>query len=120
MITYETFSTLMQESGVHNQWEYQELYDRRIVPKSVPRDPAREYKRHHPKWRSFNEAKKFVHALNISDFKDKKLDSLKVYESVFNDSPEIISGIISRARFRGSQIGVKLAEAFEVIKDINL
>ena len=70
MITYETFSTLMQESGVHNQWEYQELYDRRIVPKSVPRDPAREYKRHHPKWRSFNEAKKFVHTLNISDFKE--------------------------------------------------
>ena len=50
MITYETFSTLMQESGVHNQWEYQELYDRRIAPvKLVPRDPAREYKHPSPK-----------------------------------------------------------------------
>ena len=44
MITYETFSTLMQESGVHNQWEYRELYDRRIVPvKLVPRNPAETY-----------------------------------------------------------------------------
>ena len=60
----------MQRSGVHNQWEYQELYDRRIVPvKLVPRDPAREYK-YHKKWRSFKEAKKFVHTLNISDFKE--------------------------------------------------
>jgi len=44
MIPYEIFSTLMQESGVHNQWEYQELYDRKIVPIDlVPRNPANEY-----------------------------------------------------------------------------
>jgi len=44
MIPYEIFSTLMQKSGVHNQWEYQELYDRKIVPVDlVPRNPAEVY-----------------------------------------------------------------------------
>jgi hypothetical protein len=44
MIPYEIFSTLMQESGVHNQWEYQELYDKKIVPVDlVPRNPADVY-----------------------------------------------------------------------------
>ena len=50
MIPYEIFSTLMQESGVHNQWEYQELYDRKIVPtKLVPRNPALVYAKRSPK-----------------------------------------------------------------------
>jgi len=58
--------------------------------------------------------------VNISNFEDQKLNSLKVYESVFSNDPEVIDGIINRAKFRGSQIGVSLAEAFEIIKDIKI
>lgn len=55
--------------------------------------------------------------VNISDNIDKKLNSLKTYSSInlFGIYGDAISG---RAKYRGGQIGVKYAEAFEIVKEI--
>ena len=55
--------------------------------------------------------------INISEYIDKKRQSIEAYESVFGHN-EISEAILGRASFRGSQIGVKYAEAFEIVKDI--
>ena len=56
--------------------------------------------------------------VNISDFIDQKKEILKTYSSVFGDKPNLIDTILSRSSHRGGQIGVKHAEAFEVVKSI--
>lgn len=55
--------------------------------------------------------------INISDHIEQKKQSIDAYKSVFGNN-SIAEAIIGRASFRGSQIGVKYAEAFEVVKEI--
>jgi LmbE family N-acetylglucosaminyl deacetylase len=55
--------------------------------------------------------------IDISDFIDKKIASIDAYKSVFEQN-NMIEAIIGRSSFRGSQIGVRYAEAFEIVKEI--
>ncbi len=61
--------------------------------------------------------------LDISKQIKKKIDSLNKYKSVFKNKNNTYSNyydsIIARAKFRGGCIGVKYAEAFQAIKQIN-
>jgi LmbE family N-acetylglucosaminyl deacetylase len=56
--------------------------------------------------------------IDISDFIEIKKDSINCYKSVFENNQNLVDSIISRAQFRGGQIGVKYAEAFQIIKEI--
>lgn len=55
--------------------------------------------------------------VDISDYIEEKKSSILAYKSVFGNN-DMAEAIIGRASFRGSQIGVKYAEAFEVVKEI--
>ena len=55
--------------------------------------------------------------VDISDFIIQKRNSIEAYRSVFA-SNNLVDAIIGRAQHRGSQIGVKFAESFEVVKEI--
>lgn len=57
--------------------------------------------------------------VDISDYFDTKIEIMKVYESEVMEGPlpRSLSTIEALARFRGSQIGVKYAEAFMLIKE---
>ena len=61
--------------------------------------------------------------LDISKQIKKKINSLNKYKSVFKNKNNTYSNyydsIIARAKFRGGCIGVKYAEAFQAIKQIN-
>jgi LmbE family N-acetylglucosaminyl deacetylase len=61
--------------------------------------------------------------LDISKQIKKKINSLNKYKSVFknknNTYGNYYDSIIARAKFRGGCIGVKYAEAFQAIKQIN-
>ena len=60
--------------------------------------------------------------INISEFIEQKMDSIKAYKSVFNNSKKNYSkyfdSIIGRAKFRGEIIGVDYAEAFMIVKKV--
>jgi LmbE family N-acetylglucosaminyl deacetylase len=61
-------------------------------------------------------AQKFV---DISDCIDRKMASLKCYETQLERyGPEWLEAIRGRAAHRGFQIGRRYAEAFEVVKDV--
>ncbi|MBS4014243.1 MAG: PIG-L family deacetylase [Bacteroidetes bacterium] len=55
--------------------------------------------------------------VDITDFFDRKLEIAKTYKSEIMDDflPRSLSTIESLARYRGSRIGVKYAEAFQLI-----
>lgn len=56
---------------------------------------------------------------DISDVIDKKIESTLAHESqVKGDVKQWVDGIKGRALYRGRQINVEYAEAFEVVKDI--
>ncbi len=58
--------------------------------------------------------------ININDYWEKKLEALKFYEMEMHLSPHSRSyeKIKSLAEYRGSQSGINLAEAFEVVRRI--
>lgn len=56
--------------------------------------------------------------IDISNHVDKKMESISNYKSVFKNKPEYCEAILGLSRFRGQQIGVKYAEAFQVVKQI--
>ena len=58
--------------------------------------------------------------VNVSNFIDRKREILKMYNSVFDDKEELVDSILARSNYRGGQIGVRHAEAFEVVKTIEL
>ncbi len=58
--------------------------------------------------------------INISETIEQKRMAIDTYESVFGNNQYLVDAIISRANFRGSQIGVKYAEAFQIVKEIIL
>jgi len=105
MITYEIFSTLMQESGVHNQWEYQELYDRNIVPtKLVPRNPAIVYAKRSPKL-TYLQCSKIVRKLGLKSQREFLVWCTLNPERGFTSHPDRLykdNGWINWASFLGS------------------
>ncbi len=56
--------------------------------------------------------------VDISEYIQIKNQALATYKSIFGNNKNLIEAIIGRASFRGSQIGVKYAEAFEIVKEI--
>ena len=60
--------------------------------------------------------------ISIGDKWEAKVEALKAYSSEMRDYPHIrsIEGIKNLAKLRGNQVGVELAEAFEVIRKIEL
>ena len=58
--------------------------------------------------------------IDITDFWTKKLKALNAYTSEIRDAPHSrsIYGVESLAKYRGSQVGLYYAEAFEVIRKI--
>jgi len=59
--------------------------------------------------------------VDISEHFKKKLDIMKIYKSEVMDEsfPRSLSSIEALARYRGSRIGVKYAEAFQLLLQIN-
>lgn len=59
--------------------------------------------------------------VDISDFLDKKLEAMKIYESEIGEHPfpRSIENIKALALFRGASVGVNYAEAFQLIKFID-
>ena len=56
--------------------------------------------------------------VDISEHFDKKIHSISIYKSVFGSKTDCHEAISGRCRYRGQQIGVKHAEAFQVVKQI--
>lgn len=55
--------------------------------------------------------------VDISDYIDQKIESLKMHTTEYHKfGEEWITGVQCRAGFRGYEIGVKYAEAFEVLR----
>jgi len=57
---------------------------------------------------------------DISNFMDKKIEIMKIYESELQESPlpRSVEVIKALAQFRGASVGVKYAEAFMLLRDI--
>ena len=62
--------------------------------------------------------------VNISDQINLKIRALKQFKSVFQNKNNTYSNyfdsIIARAKYRGGTIGVRYAESFQIIKQIDL
>ena len=58
--------------------------------------------------------------INISELWKKKLSALSVYDEEIHNSPHARSydGIENLARYRGNQVGLDYAEAFEILRKI--
>jgi len=56
--------------------------------------------------------------VDISRYSKLKRKTIETYDSVFGGKESDIEAIMSRSRFRGQQIGVQYAEAFEIVKEI--
>jgi len=59
--------------------------------------------------------------VNISDFMDRKLEIMKIYESELGEHPfpRSIENIKALAHFRGASVGVNYAESFQLLKYID-
>lgn len=59
--------------------------------------------------------------VDVTDFFEKKIDIMKVYESELSEHPfpRSIRNIEALATFRGASVGVEYAEAFQLIKFID-
>ena len=58
--------------------------------------------------------------VDISKFMDKKLEAMKIYQSELGEHPfpRSLDNIRALAHFRGASVGVKYAEAFQLLKKI--
>ena len=59
--------------------------------------------------------------VDITDFLDTKLDIMKIFESELGEHPfpRSLDNIKALAHFRGASVGVKYAEAFQLLKYID-
>ena len=59
--------------------------------------------------------------VDISNFMNEKINIMKIFESEIGDHPfpRSLDNIKALAHFRGASVGVKYAEAFQLIKSIN-
>jgi hypothetical protein len=57
---------------------------------------------------------------DISDFLNKKIQIMKIYESELQAPPlpRSIEAIQALARFRGASVGIKYAEAFMLLREL--
>jgi LmbE family N-acetylglucosaminyl deacetylase len=57
---------------------------------------------------------------NITDFIEKKIEIIKVYQDEIKEfpHPRSIDGIMTLAKYRGMEVGYRYAEAFQVIRII--
>jgi LmbE family N-acetylglucosaminyl deacetylase len=57
---------------------------------------------------------------DISNFMDKKIEIMKIYESELQESPlpRSVEAIKALAQFRGASVAVKYAEAFMLLRDL--
>ncbi len=57
---------------------------------------------------------------DITDFLDRKIEIMKIYESELQNSPlpRSVEVIKALAQFRGASVGVKYAEAFMLLRDL--
>ncbi len=59
--------------------------------------------------------------VDVSDFIDRKIESIRAHESQHELNGDLwLQGVRGRASYRGFQINVAYAEAFEVIKEIEI
>lgn len=56
--------------------------------------------------------------VNISETINNKIESIKAYSSMMNIYEQWLDAIIGRAKYRGRQVGMRFAEAFEIVKEI--
>ena len=58
--------------------------------------------------------------INIEKYLEKKLIALKVYDDELRDFPHArsLKSVKSLAEYRGSSVGLKAAESFELIREI--
>ncbi len=56
--------------------------------------------------------------VNITNFLQTKIDSLKNYETEIRKYNHLLESVEALARYRGAQCGIKYAEAFEVVKQV--
>lgn len=59
--------------------------------------------------------------VDVSDYIDRKIESIRAHESQHEVNGDLwLQGVRGRASYRGFQINVAYAEAFEVIKEIEI
>ncbi len=58
--------------------------------------------------------------VNITDFFDKKIDILKIYDTELGKHPfpRSLENAASLAKFRGAKAGFNYAESFMILKDL--
>lgn len=70
-----------------------------------------------------NPARAFVPAVftDVSEFLEKKLEIMAMFESELQQSPlpRALDGLRALARFRGATIGVEYAEAFMLVREVS-
>jgi N-acetylglucosamine malate deacetylase 1 len=62
---------------------------------------------------------RFQKYVDISEFLDSKIRSIQLHRSQVEKYPGLIEAVKARATLRGFDIGVRFAEAFEVVKEID-
>lgn len=74
-------------------------------------------------WQAKNQSKIFCpnEYNNITDFIDKKIKALNVYQDELREypHPRSIEGVRILAQYRGMEVGYKFAEAFQLIRKLN-
>ncbi len=58
--------------------------------------------------------------IDITKTIDRKLDSTSMHKTPIKNMDELLKGLKGRASYRGFQVGAEYAEAFEVVKLINI
>jgi len=74
-------------------------------------------------WQSSSSSEQFIpnYFVNITDFIDKKISSLKSYQEELRKSPHSrsLEAIKALAKLRGETSGYKYAESFKIIRQLN-
>ena len=58
--------------------------------------------------------------IDITKTIDRKLESTSMHKTPIKNMDELLKGLKGRASYRGFQVGAEYAEAFEVVKLINI
>ena len=86
-VPYEVFTECVRVGGIENQYEYQELHRRKILPtKLVPKNPSRCYKKHSKYAGQIKQimAKKYGRKYN-----PKNKQARRLYQKITRQLPEV-------------------------------